>query len=101
MTVNDITSIELKERLAAGETPFIVDVREIWEHEQQALPTATLNIPLNTLPGRLDEIADHQDDEIIVHCRSGVRSATAQAFLKQQGYTNVRNLLGGILSYDV
>ncbi len=96
----DITSIELKARLAAGEQPFIVDVREPWEHEQQALPTTTLNIPLNSLPGRLDEIADHQDDEIIVHCRSGARSATAKAFLQQQGYTNVRNLLGGIISYE-
>lgn len=96
----DITVEELKARLAAGEQPFIVDVREPWEHEQQALPTPTVNIPLNSLPGRLDELADWQDGEIIVHCRSGARSATAKAFLQQQGYANVRNLLGGILAYD-
>ena len=100
MTSLDITPAELKARLAAGEHPFILDVREPWEHEQQALPAATLNIPLNTLPGRLDEIANHQDDEVIVHCRSGARSATAKAFLQQQGYANVRNLIGGILAYD-
>ena len=97
--MTDITTAELKERLAAGETLFIIDVREPWEHEQQALPAPTVNIPLNTLPGRLDEIADRQDAEIIVHCRSGARSATAKAFLQQQGYTNVRNMLGGILAY--
>ena len=100
MTSTDITSPELKVRLAAGERPFILDVREPWEHEQQALPVATLNIPLNALPGRLDEIADHQDDEIIIHCRSGARSATAKAFLQQQGYANVRNLLGGIVGWE-
>lgn len=98
--IADITPDELKTRLIAGERPFILDVREPWEHEQQALPTITQNIPLNSLPGRLDEIADHQDDEIIVHCRSGARSATAKAFLQQQGYTNVRNLVGGILAYE-
>ncbi len=96
----DITSPELNTRLDAGERPFILDVREPWEHEQAALPTSTLNIPLNSLPGRLDEIADHQDDEIIVYCRSGARSATAKAFLQQQGYANVRNLLGGILGWE-
>lgn len=100
MTSTDITTAELKTRLTAGERLFIVDVREPWEHEQRALPTETLNIPLNSLPGRLDEIADHQDDEIIVHCHAGSRSATAKAFLQQQGYTNVRNLLGGLISYD-
>ena len=100
MTSTDITSSELKARLAAGERPFIVDVREPWEHEQAALPAETLNIPLNALPDRLDEIADHQDDEIIVHCRSGARSATAKAFLQQQGYANVRNLLGGIVGWE-
>ncbi|MBC7449068.1 MAG: rhodanese-like domain-containing protein [Hymenobacteraceae bacterium] len=100
MTATDITSAELKARLAAGERPFILDVREPWEHEQQALPAATFNIPLNSLPGRLDEIADHQDDEIIVHCRSGARSATAKVFLQQQGYANVRNLTGGILGWE-
>ena len=99
MTSTDITTIELRDRLAAGECPFIIDVREPHEHAESRLPADTLNIPLNSLPGRLDEIADHQDDEIIVHCRSGARSATAKAFLQQQGYTNVRNMLGGILAY--
>lgn len=96
----DITSIELKERLAAGERPFIVDVREPWEHEQQQLPTPTVNIPLGDLPNRLDELADYREQEIIVHCRSGARSNTAKVFLTQQGFGHVRNLLGGIISYE-
>lgn len=99
----DITSTELKQRLTAGEHPVIVDVREPWEHEQQALPApaTTVNIPLGSLPERLDELTAYRDQELIVHCRSGARSATAKKFLEQQGFQNVRNLLGGIISYDL
>ena len=96
-SVTDITAEELKTRLAAGETPFIVDVREPWECEQSQLDTATTNIPLGSLPDRLDELADYRDQELIIHCRSGARSATAKKFLEQQGFQQVRNLLGGIL----
>ena len=94
----DITPAELKERLAKGEKPFMVDVREDWEYQEQNI--GALNIPLGSLPDRLEELEDHKDDEVIVHCRSGARSATAKAFLQQHGFTNVRNLLGGILAYN-
>ena len=94
----DITPAELKERLANGEKPFILDVREDWEYQEQNL--GGLNISLGNLPDKLDELEDHKNDEIIVHCRSGARSASAKAFLTQQGFTNVRNLTGGILAYN-
>ena len=94
----DITAAELKERLANGEKPFILDVREDWEYQEQNI--GGLNIPLGTLPDKLDELEDHKNDEVIVHCRSGARSASAKAFLQQQGFTNVRNLTGGILAYN-
>ena len=94
----DITPAELKERLAKGEKPFIVDVREDWEYQEQNI--GALNIPLGSLPERLDELETHKNAEIIVHCRSGARSASARAFLQQQGFTNVRNLTGGILAYN-
>ncbi|MBK0402383.1 rhodanese-like domain-containing protein [Adhaeribacter sp. BT258] len=94
----DITPAELKERLAKGENPFIVDVREDWEYQEQNI--GALNIPLGALPDRLEELEDHKNDEIIVHCRSGARSASARAFLQQQGFTNVRNLTGGIMAYN-
>lgn len=97
----DITPIELKERVAAGERPIIIDVREPWEHEQSQLPTATLNIPLGELPNRLDELEAYREQEVIVHCKAGGRSAAAKAFLTQQGFPHVRNLLGGIISYEV
>ena len=96
--MTDITPSELKDRLAKGEKPFILDVREDWEYQEQNL--SGLNIPLGALPDKLDELEDHKNDEIIVHCRSGARSASAKAFLTQQGFTNVRNLTGGIMAYN-
>ena len=96
--MTDITATELKERLANGEKPFILDVREDWEYQEQNI--GGLNIPLGALPDKLDELEDHKNDEIIVHCRSGARSASAKAFLTQQGFTNVRNLTGGIMAYN-
>jgi rhodanese-related sulfurtransferase len=95
----DITAEELKERLNKGETPIIIDVREDWEYQEANIAGAK-NIPLGTLPQRLDDIEDLKNQEVIVQCRSGARSANAKAFLQQQGFSNVRNLLGGILAYN-
>lgn len=94
----DITTTELKQRLQAGETPHIIDVRETWEVEESHIP-GSQNIPLGTLPTKLDDLEDLKDQEVIVHCKSGARSASAKAFLTQQGFTNVRNLEGGMMAY--
>ncbi|PVY41229.1 rhodanese-like domain-containing protein [Pontibacter virosus] len=99
MITTDITAEELKERLAKGETPIIIDVREDWEHQESRIEGAQ-NIPLGALPQRLDDIEDYKDLEVIVHCKSGMRSASAKAFLQQQGFKQVRNLLGGITGYQ-
>ena len=95
----DITTTELKQRLQAGETPTIIDVREPWEVEESRIPGSE-NIPLGTLPTKLDDLEDLKDQEVIVHCKSGGRSASAKALLTQQGFTNVRNLEGGMLAYN-
>ncbi len=94
----DITPAELHQRQQAGETPTIIDVRETWEHEETRLPGAQ-NIPLNSLPDKLDDLAGLKDQEVIVHCKTGGRSASAKAYLTQQGFTNVRNLVGGLQAY--
>ena len=94
----DITPTELRQRQQAGETPTIIDVRETWEHEEARMDGAQ-NIPLGTLPDKLDDLDAWKNQEIIVHCKSGGRSASAKAFLTQQGFTNVRNLLGGYSAY--
>jgi rhodanese-related sulfurtransferase len=90
----DITVEELKERRDRNENPMVIDVREEWEFDEFNIGGKL--IPLATLPGAVEELAPHKTDEIIVHCKSGKRSANAQAYLKQQGFTNVRNLIGGV-----
>jgi len=96
--IEDISVINLKKRLDAGEKINLIDVRETFEFEEFNL-NGTL-IPLGELPSRIDEIEHLKNEEIIVHCRSGKRSQTAQQFLLQMGFQNVRNLLGGILDWQ-
>ena len=95
----DITPTELHQRQQAGETPILLDVREPWEHEEGRIPGAQ-NIPLNSLPDKLDDIDEWKNQEIIVHCQGGGRATSAKAFLTQQGFTNVRNLVGGYQAYS-
>jgi rhodanese-related sulfurtransferase len=94
----DISVIELKKRLDAGETLNILDVRESYEFEEFNLNG--LLIPLGDLPSRWEEIESWKEQEIIVHCKSGARSGTAKLFLQQLGFAQVRNLLGGVLDFQ-
>lgn len=89
---------ELKKRKDAGEALNILDVRE--PHEYAEVNMGALLIPLGqVLIGQIDEIEDWKNKEVIVHCRSGVRSQTACAMLEQLGFTNTKNLTGGILAW--
>jgi rhodanese-related sulfurtransferase len=94
----DISVVELKKRLDSGEKINLIDVREQFEYEEFNLGGKL--IPLGNLPSNLEDLEDLKDEEIIVHCRSGARSGTAKMFLTQSGFTNVRNLLGGILDWQ-
>ena len=93
----DITVEELKQKMDAGEKFVFVDVREPHEYEEFNLGAEL--IPLGTIPQRAAEISDDKDAEVVIHCRSGKRSAAAQRFLQQAGYSNVRNLTGGVLAW--
>ena len=95
--MEDITIEELKQRMDAGEKLNVFDVRELHEYEEYNIG-ATL-IPLGTLPSKLNELAELKNQEIILHCRSGARSGNAKMFLLDSGFTNVRNLLGGMLAW--
>ena len=86
---------ELKRRLDAGEDLFVLDVRE--PHEYQICNISGHLIPLGDLPKRVNELDSSR--EIVAHCRSGVRSAKAVAFLQQAGFKKVHNLAGGILAW--
>ena len=93
----DITVQELKQKLDAGESLTLVDVREAWENEEFNIGGQL--IPLGNLMNQLWELDAHKNDEVIVYCRSGNRSGMAQALMQAQGFANVRNLTGGVLAW--
>jgi adenylyltransferase/sulfurtransferase len=97
--VPDITVQDLHDMRERGEAPFVLDVRQ-----PQEFAAANINgalIPLGELPNRLAELEAHRDDPVlVVHCRSGSRSARAVEYLRQQGFTNAVNLRGGIHAWS-
>src|SRR5438874_3055906 len=92
----EITSVELKQRLDRGDNLKIVDVREPNEYQINRIPGSTL-IPLGDVPKRANEL--DREDEIVVHCKMGGRSAKAADFLRSVGFKRVLNLKGGILDW--
>jgi molybdopterin/thiamine biosynthesis adenylyltransferase/rhodanese-related sulfurtransferase len=96
VSATEITPVELKKKLDAGETPFILDVREPNEYQINKIPGSTL-IPLGELPRRYQELP--KDRQIVAHCKMGGRSAKAQDYLKTVGFSDVLNLKGGILAW--
>jgi adenylyltransferase/sulfurtransferase len=92
----EITPVELKRKLDAGERPFILDVREPNEYQINRIPGSTL-IPLGELPRRYQEL--DPDQEIVAQCKMGGRSAKAVDFLRSVGFRKVKNLRGGILEW--
>jgi adenylyltransferase/sulfurtransferase len=95
-SMDALTSKELKAELDRGEPVVIVDVREPQEFQINRLPGSIL-IPLGELPKRYVELDPNAN--IVTQCKSGVRSAKAQAFLREKGFSRVRNLTGGVLGW--
>ena len=93
---DDATVEQLKARFDEREEPFILDVREPQEYQICNIPGSTL-IPLGDLPSRLHELEGR--GEMIVHCKSGVRSAKAVKLLREAGFAQAKNLRGGILRW--
>jgi adenylyltransferase/sulfurtransferase len=95
--IPQVTVETLKKKLDNKEKIFVLDVREPHEY-----PIANLGaplIPVGSIESRINELAEHKNDEIIIHCRSGARSQKAALALKAAGFTNVSNLTGGILAW--
>jgi adenylyltransferase/sulfurtransferase len=92
----EITSVELENRISRGDRLTLVDVREPNEYQINRIP-GTVLIPLGEVPRRYAEL--NKDDEIVVHCKVGARSAKAADFLRSVGFKRVLNLKGGILDW--
>jgi rhodanese-related sulfurtransferase len=93
--IPQITVHELRERLAAGEPVFLLDVREPEEHSYAAMPGSKL-IPLGDLPGRVQEIDPPAGTLTVVYCHHGIRSLTGAHLLQRAGLESVASLAGGI-----
>ena len=92
----DTTVEELKQRIDRREQVFILDVREPQEYQICRIPGSTL-IPLGDLPRHLHELDGRGD--IVVHCKTGARSARAVSLLREAGFQGAKNLKGGILAW--
>jgi sulfur-carrier protein adenylyltransferase/sulfurtransferase len=92
-SMESITTTELRALLSGNFQGLLIDVREPGEHAVAHIEGSRL-IPLKTLPGELDNLP--ADREILVHCKSGGRSAKAVQVLLDHGFTRVKNVAGGI-----
>ena len=95
--LTDITVEELKELQKIKQNFILLDVRQPDETDQGIIPGAIL-IPLNELEENLNQF--NKEDHIVVYCRSGRRSKSAQEKFVENNFMNVTNLLGGILEWD-
>jgi adenylyltransferase/sulfurtransferase len=93
---DEVTVEQLKTRLDRQDAFLLLDVREPQEFQICRIPGSVL-IPLGDLPSRLSEVEGRND--IVVHCKSGVRSGKAVRLLREAGYSQARNLKGGILAW--
>jgi adenylyltransferase/sulfurtransferase len=93
----EIDPVEVKAKIDRGDDFLLIDVREPHEYQICNIPTAKL-IPLGDLAKRVNELDSAQ--EIVAHCKSGVRSGKAVDFLRQAGFKKVRNMKGGILAWS-
>lgn len=94
-----ISPEEVKERLEAGETIHLIDVRTPEEIAEFSI--GGIELPLAKIQSmQTEDIEDLMDEEVICYCRSGKRSMMAAMVLEQIGFTNVKNLEGGMVAYQ-
>jgi rhodanese-related sulfurtransferase len=91
--MTEISPQDLKARLDRKEPPMLLDVRQDWETRLCRLPNA-VHIPIEEIELRVDEL--NRDDDIVVYCHQGVRSAAVAEYLRSLGFKSVRNLSGGL-----
>ncbi|MBI4268898.1 MAG: sulfurtransferase [Candidatus Rokubacteria bacterium] len=91
--MSEIRPEELKTRLEGRDRPLLLDVRQDWETKLCRLENA-IHIPIEEIEVRVEEL--DPESEIVVYCHQGVRSAAVADYLRQLGFKNVRNLVGGL-----
>ncbi len=92
----DVRSV--KELLDGGEDFLLLDCREQNEYDLVRIDGSRL-IPLGEIPGRLAELEPYRDKRIVAHCHHGGRSLQITQWLRNEGFSNVQNMMGGIDSW--
>ncbi len=96
--MTNITPEEVKQRLDSGESLNLVDVRQ--PEENAEFNIGGILLPLGKIQSmQTDDIDNLKENEVICYCRSGNRSGNAALFLEQMGFSNVKNLTGGMLAW--
>ena len=99
MSMKTIQVAELNQRLQNGEKLHLVDVRETFEHEEFNI--GGILLPLGEIRMGDTEKIDHlKDEEVYLYCRSGNRSGQAAMILETMGFSNVTNVVGGMLAWQ-
>ncbi len=93
----EISVNDLNRRIQSGDSPYLLDVRENWEVAIAQI-NGTVHIPMDQVAARLNEI--DREAEIVVHCKTGGRSAEICTLLTEQNFQNVKNLQGGIKAWS-
>jgi len=97
--MDTITVDDVKKRMDAGEELHLVDVREPFENAEFNI--GGILLPLGMIRAmQTDEIDDLKDKEVILYCRTGNRSGQAAMFLESMGFTNTKNLVGGMVAWQ-
>lgn len=97
--MTNISVKEVKDRLASGEDLHLIDVREA--EENKAFNIGGILLPVGHIMSmQTDDIAEWQNEEVICYCRSGQRSMQAALMLESLGFSNVKNMTGGVLAWE-
>ena len=97
--MTNISAEEVRQRLDAGENLNLIDVREPYENAEFNIGGKL--IPVGNIQSmQIEDIEDLRNEEVILYCRSGNRSGVAAMILDQLGFTNTKNLTGGMLAWE-
>jgi rhodanese-related sulfurtransferase len=99
MTYSNITPKQLADMLVSKPAPFLLDVREHFELAAFGAVPGVINIPMEDIPDRLDDLPADKSSSIVVICQSGSRSAEISRYLVHKGYSNIFNLAGGTYAW--
>ncbi|WP_018630025.1 rhodanese-like domain-containing protein [Niabella aurantiaca] len=97
--MNTITVQDLKKRIDSGEKINLIDVREPAEYDEYNIGGKL--VPLGKIQNmEVEELESLKEEEVILHCRSGKRSATACLLLDAMGFQNTVNVEGGVMAWQ-